>query len=202
MNRDDRIYNEVWTGQWWHAVQVHHILYFIKFCSSHLQSKLPKGAAVAPVIIATDKTQLTQLSGGKAAYPVYLTLGNIPKAIRRKPSKHACVLIAYLPTETISRHKIKKREAGSRHQRLFHESMRIVLEPLKAAGKNGVEICGGDGAVCLVHPILTCYIADFPEQCLVACSKLEHAPNVKCLPNTFKIHQLHLLTHSNGLRMS
>ena len=21
-NRDDRIYNEVWTGQWWHAVQV------------------------------------------------------------------------------------------------------------------------------------------------------------------------------------
>ena len=130
------------------------------------------------MIIATDKTQLTQLSRGKTAYPVYLTLGNIPKAIRRKPSKHACVLIAYLPTESINRNKIKKREAGSRHQRLFHESMRIVLEPLKVAGNDGIEICGGDGAVRLIYPILTCYVADFPEQCLVTCSKYGTCP--KC----------------------
>jgi len=46
-----------------------------------LQSKLPKGATLAPVIIATDKTQLTQFSGNKSAYPVYLTIGNIPKAL-------------------------------------------------------------------------------------------------------------------------
>ncbi|KAJ7353085.1 hypothetical protein DFH08DRAFT_912925 [Mycena albidolilacea] len=52
----------MWTGKWWTAVQ----------------SKLPKGAALSPVIIATDKTQLTQFLGGKSVYPVYLTLGNIP----------------------------------------------------------------------------------------------------------------------------
>ena len=38
------------------------------------------------IIISTDKTQLTQFSGNRSAYPVYMTLGNIPKALRRKPS--------------------------------------------------------------------------------------------------------------------
>ncbi|KJA13291.1 hypothetical protein HYPSUDRAFT_73095 [Hypholoma sublateritium FD-334 SS-4] len=101
----------MWTGQWWHV----------------LQSKLPQGGTLAPVIIATDKTQLTQFSGGKAAYPVYLTIGNIPKATRRKLSKHACILVAYL-------------------SRVFHESMRAVLEPLINAGKGGIEMTSSNGA--------------------------------------------------------
>ena len=47
-----------------------------------LQPYLPAGAAASPVILATDKTQLTQFLGNKSAYPIYLTLGNIPRAIR------------------------------------------------------------------------------------------------------------------------
>jgi hypothetical protein len=31
------------------------------------------------------------------AYPVYLTIGNLPKELRQKPSHHAQVLLAYLP---------------------------------------------------------------------------------------------------------
>ena len=61
-----------------------------------LQKCLPEGASIAPVIISTDKTQLMQFSRGKLAYPVYLMLGNIPRALWQKPSQHACVLIAYL----------------------------------------------------------------------------------------------------------
>jgi hypothetical protein len=133
---------------------------------------------VAPIIIATDKTQLTQFSGNKAAYPVYLTIGNIPKATRRKPSKHACVLIAYLSVEKINRSRMNDQEHRSRVQRVFHESMRIVLEPLIHAGTNGIEMTSSDGAVRCVYPILTCYVADYPEQCLVACTK--YGTCVKC----------------------
>lgn len=54
---------------------------FLKFLFQ-TQATVGKDATIAPVILATDKTQLTQFSGNKAAYPVYLTLGNLPKATR------------------------------------------------------------------------------------------------------------------------
>ncbi|KIM62282.1 hypothetical protein SCLCIDRAFT_25037 [Scleroderma citrinum Foug A] len=79
-NKDKRVYNEMWMGTWWEETQ----------------AKLPEGSCAVAVIIATDKTQLTQFSGGQQGYPVYLTLGNIPRAIRRKPSKKACMLIAVM----------------------------------------------------------------------------------------------------------
>lgn len=128
-------------------------------------------ATVAPVIIATDKTQLTQFSGNKAAYPVYLTIGNLPKAIRRKPSKNSCILIAYLSVEKLERSKMSDLEHRSRVQRIFHESMKLVLEPLKEAGDKGEMMKSANGDVRQVHPILSCYVADYPEQCLVTCTK-------------------------------
>ena len=69
-------------------------------------------------------------------------------------------------------------EHCSRVQRVFHESMRTVLEPLVEAGNQGVEMVGSDGAWRKVFPILTCYVADYPEQCLVTCTK--YGTCVKC----------------------
>lgn len=135
---------------------------------------------MAPLILATDKTQLTQFSGGQAAYPVYLTLGNLPKAIRRKPSMHACILLGYLSVDTFSKEGLTKSEIRDRKQRLFHASMRLILEPLLEAGKNGVELTGGDGCVRLVFPVLFAYVADYPEQCLVTCSKYGTCPRCRC----------------------
>ncbi|KAF9015791.1 hypothetical protein BDZ89DRAFT_911199, partial [Hymenopellis radicata] len=152
----------MWTSKWW----------------SHIQAMLPEGRTIAPVILATDKTQLTQFSGSKQAYPVYLTLGNIPNALRRKPTEQVCILIAYLPVEKMSKGRLTKREHSARYQRLFHHAMRIILSPLIDAGKDGVQMVGGNGEVRHVHPILASYVADFPEQCLVTCSKYGTCP--KC----------------------
>ncbi|KAJ3722513.1 hypothetical protein C8R42DRAFT_532112, partial [Lentinula raphanica] len=155
----------MWTGSFWHAAQKH----------------IPEGATLAPVILATDKTQLTQFSGNKSAYPVYLTLGNIPKDLRRKPESRACVLIAYLSVDQPSKKGLSKRQFKLRKYQIFHRSMAIVLETLKKAGNPGgpgVEMVGGDGSVRRVYPVLAAYVADYPEQCLVTCTKYGTCP--KC----------------------
>ena len=61
-----------------------------------LESKKP-GATIIPIIISSHKTQVT-LFCNKSAYPVYLTIGNIPKGIRRQLSCHSYILLGYIPT--------------------------------------------------------------------------------------------------------
>ena len=48
------------------------------------------GAMIILLIVSTDKTQLTVFNG-KMAYPVYMTIGNIPKEICQKLSRCAHV---------------------------------------------------------------------------------------------------------------
>ncbi|KAJ8507713.1 hypothetical protein ONZ45_g9944 [Pleurotus djamor] len=161
-NDKHRVYNEMWTGDWWHNVQ----------------AKLPKGACLAPIIIATDKTQLTQFSGSKAAYPVYMTLGNIAKSVRQKPSRNACVLLGYLSADKVDGSGLSDKELRLRTKQLFHSGIRIMLESLMALGKEGVELSDAMGRIRKVHPILAAYVADYPEQCLVCCAKYTSCP--KC----------------------
>lgn len=141
---------------------------------------------MAPVIVATDKTQLTQFSGNKSAYPVYLTIGNLPKAIRRKPSKNACVLLGYLSVQKLDRSTMTELEHRSRVQRMFHQSMKIILQPLVKAGTEGVAMACSNGDTRRVFPILSSYVADYPEQCLVACAKYGTCPKCRQKANNLQ----------------
>ncbi|KAJ7058581.1 hypothetical protein C8F01DRAFT_1027294 [Mycena amicta] len=132
------------------------------------------GATVCPVIIGSDKTQLTRFSGDQQAWPVYLTIGNIDTATRRTPSSRSTVLLGYLPVTKLETFKKENRSAVL-HQ-LFHDCMATMLEPLKTAGLKGVEMECVDGYVRMIHTILAAYIADYPEQCLVACCRENSCP--------------------------
>ncbi|KAF8263364.1 hypothetical protein EI94DRAFT_1597759, partial [Lactarius quietus] len=71
-DRGERIYHDMHTGSWWWSTQV------------AVERNTP-GVTIIPILVSSDKTQLTHFQN-KSAYPIYMTIGNIPKEIRRKTS--------------------------------------------------------------------------------------------------------------------
>ncbi|KAG1771513.1 hypothetical protein EDD22DRAFT_947948 [Suillus occidentalis] len=163
-----RLYSDMHTGRWWWNTQ------------KKLDEQKP-GATIIPVIISTDKTQVTVFRN-KTAYPVYLTIGNIPKDIRRKPSKRAHVLLAYLPTtrlEHITNKASRRRSAAN----LYHACMARVLSPLEKAGIDGLTMCSGDGISRHCHPLFACFIGDYPKQVLATAVKSTECPKCDIPPD-------------------
>ncbi|KAG6825399.1 hypothetical protein H0H92_003822, partial [Tricholoma furcatifolium] len=159
--RHTRVYHDMHTGKWWWSIQ-------------ERLEKDNSGATIVPIIISTDKTQLT-LFRNKSAYPIYMTIGNIPKEVRAKPSNRAYVLLGYLPTTSLE--NITNKAARRRHlANLYHACMSRVLQPLQTAGLDGIFMTTGDGLTRRFHPILACVVIDYPEQFLNACTYSGECP--------------------------
>ncbi|KAI0683319.1 hypothetical protein BC835DRAFT_1536434 [Cytidiella melzeri] len=148
-----RMYHDMHTGRWWWATQ------------EEVEREKP-GATIIPIIISTDKTQLT-LFRNKTAYP---------------PSSRAYVLLAYLPTtklEFVSNKAARRRMIAN----LYHVCMKKILQPLEKFGILGLSMVTGSSVEHRVHPIFACFVGDYPEQILVAlgytgkcaCCKIAHA---------------------------
>ena len=73
-------------------------------CNS-LQLPKPIGSTIIPVLGSSDQTHLTNYSGDKEAWPVFLSLGNVRSSEWLKATRNCSVLVAILPirnsTETL-----------------------------------------------------------------------------------------------------
>ncbi|KAG8738093.1 hypothetical protein FRC10_007286 [Ceratobasidium sp. 414] len=152
-DRRNRIYGNPWTAKWWWRTQM----------------RIPdKSATIVPLIIASDRTRLSTMAGGQEAYPLYLSVGNIEKSVRRRTTSKATALLAYLPVEEFE-NAVDTDEKARLKNELTHRAMEKVTEPLRTASKDGVEMLCADGRFRRGYPIVAGVVGDWPEQCMMGC---------------------------------
>lgn len=84
----NRVYTEIYTANWWWDQQ--EVL--------HPDQEVPDGGSrmIIPLIISSDKTVYGALSGDAYAWPLYLSVGNIPSEHRWKPTRPHWRAIAFI----------------------------------------------------------------------------------------------------------
>ncbi|KAI6022462.1 hypothetical protein BKA83DRAFT_4464045 [Pisolithus microcarpus] len=98
-----------------------------------MQSKIPEGGMVCGVILSSDKTNITNMCSGRVAHPLLISLANIKMKVRNKASSHAFLLLALMPIPQFI-HPVP-RMCSVLQERLFHQCLDIILEPLKQAAR-------------------------------------------------------------------
>ena len=97
---------------------------------------------MVPLLLASDKTHLTNFSGDKAAWLIYMSIGNISKDFGQQGTKRAWVLVALLPIPS-------KQPKDGEILRSWHGAIEHILEQiveLDIAGP-GYELDCADGQV-------------------------------------------------------
>ena len=101
------------------------------------------------------------MTGGRVAHPLLISLANLLMDFRTKASNHAFQLLALLPVP----HFIHKncKIWGILENRLIHQCLDFILEPLKIAAEVGIMMSDPLGSVRYVYTPLAAYIVDTQE---------------------------------------
>jgi hypothetical protein len=63
----------------------------------HLKNELPCGATLLGIILSSNKTNISPMTGGCVAYPLLISLANLFMDFWMKASNHAFLLLTLLP---------------------------------------------------------------------------------------------------------
>ena len=142
-------------------------LFYYYFVLIAWQTQLGPGATLLGVILSSDKTNISVMTGGHSAYPLLISLANISSEYRNKDSNNAFLLLALLPIPKFI-HK-KSTIPSMLAARLYHQCLDIVLAPLKAAAQLGVMLSDPLGNLRWCFTPLASFIEDTPEAQLISC---------------------------------
>ncbi|KAI6020684.1 hypothetical protein BKA83DRAFT_105514, partial [Pisolithus microcarpus] len=148
-----------------------------------LQVKVPAGSMLCSVILSSDKTNITNMCGGKVAHPLLISLANIRMNVRNKASLHTFLLTALMPIVEFI-HPIP-RICSVLEARLFHACLDFILEPLKKAAQLGRMMADPLRNVCFCFTPLVAYKVNTPEACMLACVRGKMSPVTKAMYKDF-----------------
>jgi hypothetical protein len=163
-----QIYGEMHTADWWWNAQVSPSSIRNSPSADTSQHTIPRGGTLIPIIAGSDQSHLTDFSGDKKIWPVFITIGNIVSTIRSRPSQMCNILFALLPVPPKHTATGKGKTAKDARQRalcreVLRQVMDVILRPLEDASKEGKLMKCPDGATRLCFPRIACWLADHVE---------------------------------------
>ncbi|KAG2127113.1 hypothetical protein DEU56DRAFT_915826 [Suillus clintonianus] len=183
----EREYGEFFTANRAFAIQVWLFVSSKAESLSALQNNLPEGATIIPIILASDKTPVTRMSGGLEMHPVFLTIGNIQSEVRMKATAHAWSCVAFIP---IPKFDVHGDFQTLLHARLFHKCMDLIFAKCKVATRIGEYMPDPMGYLRHCFTPLVAYTADLPEAQLIACVSKSASPLTMATQSDFGSAQL------------
>lgn len=130
------------------------------------QEALPPGATILGIILSSDKTNISMISGNHMAHPVLISLANIDASIWSKASLHAYLLLTLLLIIKFTHKTTCVR--GLLQDWLVHSALNIVLSPLKTAAAVGIMMNDPAGNLRYCFTPVVLWIADTPEESLLS----------------------------------
>jgi hypothetical protein len=118
------------------------------------------------VILSSDKTNISAMTGGRVAHPLLISLANISMEFRNKSSSNSYLLLALLPIAKFI--YPNKKLHGMLDSRLYHQCLDLVLRPLKSAAQLGVMLSDSVGTLRSCFTPLASFIVDTPEAQLIS----------------------------------
>nr|GAT45080.1 predicted protein [Mycena chlorophos] len=154
---DGRVYRDFMSGQWaWRQADE-----LAKDPANH-------GAVVVPIIGGSDKTTTSVATGQNDFYPLYVSNGLIHNTVRRA-HRNGVSLVAFLAIPKTDREHADSVEFRKFRRQLFHASLNHIFGSFKPFMERPEVVEFGDGHYRRVIYCLGPYIADYPEQVLLAC---------------------------------
>ncbi|KAI0676186.1 hypothetical protein C8Q78DRAFT_1065111 [Trametes maxima] len=127
-----------------------------------------QGSSFVPVILGSDKTTVSVATGQNDYYPLYCSIGNVHNNVRRA-HRNVVSVIGFLAMPKTNRQDANDPHFRKFRRQLFHTSLGRILESLRPWMEKPDVVRCGDGHFRKVFYGIGPYIADYPEQALVAC---------------------------------
>ena len=129
---------------------------------------------VLGVVLSSDKTHISVMTGNCMAHPILISLVNIDASVRSKTSLHGYLLLTLLPIPKFL-HK-NTRTRSMLQDRLVHQALNKILHPLKVAATVGVMMSDPVGNLRYCYTPLASWIADTPEESLLSATSPKVSP--------------------------
>ncbi|SAL96396.1 hypothetical protein, partial, partial [Absidia glauca] len=149
------VYDDLHTSQWWSDLQ---------------RSVGDDDVVILPLMLSSDAT-LVSGNGKNKAWPIYMTIGNVPKGVRYKKEYGACRVLGYLPVINVLPEYAGKPWISKCKMAIYHHCMKLLMAPFSGSTSQTKFFQGPFGSVYKCLPRLATYSADYPEQNLLALTK-------------------------------